>query len=133
MSPVVDLHCMKDFLIGIFIFLLIPNLYVDSVVFVAFKIQQDYIVNNLCVQKDEVVNTCNGSCVLSNQLKEAEANQENSEYPANSKTRITLDYIAFESSSSINTFQMVKKRISVYDELAIHQTILGEVFHPPQF
>jgi hypothetical protein len=124
---------MKDFLIGIFIFLLIPNLYVDSVVFVAFKIQQDYIVNNLCVQKDEVVNTCNGSCVLTNQLKEVEANQENSEYPANSKTRISLDFVAVKNSSSINIFYRVKKRGSVYDELAIHQTTLGEVFHPPQF
>ena len=124
---------MRDFLIGIFIFLLIPNLYVDSVVFVAFKIQQDYIVKNLCVQKDEVVNTCNGNCVLTDQLIKVEAEQENSEYPANSKTRILLDYVAFENNFSINTSLIVKKRISVYDELAIHQTSLGDIFHPPQF
>jgi hypothetical protein len=79
------------------------------------------------------VNTCNGSCVLTDQLKEAETNQENSKYPANSKTRISLDYFAFENNYSISISQIVKKRGSVYDELAIHQTTLGAIFHPPQF
>lgn len=122
---------MRDFLIGIFIFLLLPNLYVDSVVFVAFKLQQDYIVNNLCVQKDEVVNTCNGSCVLTNQLKAANKKQKESNYPGSQKTRIFPVYIASNSESNTVLFSNNPKA-DVHKASIIPWELCFDILRPPK-
>ena len=122
---------MRDFLIGIFIFLLLPNLYVDSVVYVAFKLQQDYIVKNLCVQKDEVINTCNGSCVLGARIKKANENQEDQNYPGKQKTRIFPVYIATINTTSslffLNSSESGFQRASI-----VPQETGCDIFHPPQ-
>jgi len=124
---------MRDFLIGIFIFLLVPNLYVDSVVFVAFKIQQDYIVKNQCVQKDAVINTCNGHCVLEKQLKKAESRQENPEYPGNTKTRTQLVYVKHNAGETSFVLKENDGKKASDTHLIIYtQEVLNDIFHPPR-
>ena len=122
---------MRDFLIGLMIFLLLPNLYVDSVVFIAFKLKQDYIAKNLCVQKDEVVNTCNGSCVLTDQLKEVNEKQEDSKYPGNQETRIFPVYINSDNES-FSVFLL--EHLDGENKLSstIPRIAWCDIFHPPQ-
>jgi len=113
------------------VFLLLPNLYVDSVVYVAFKLQQDYIVNNLCVEKDEVVNTCNGGCVLTDQLKEANEKQEDSNYPGNQKTRIFPIYIK-ANNNTLTVFLSDNSLGIVQNGSIIPLAMWFDIFHPPK-
>ena len=122
---------MRDFLIGIFIFLLLPNIYVDSVVFVAFKLQQDYFVKNKCLQKEEVVNTCQGSCVLADQLKEVSNKQENSEYPGSQETKLFPVFINAKSNKAAVFFSNNSEGI-VHKASIIPRATWCDIFHPPQ-
>lgn len=42
----------------------------------AFKINQDFITENYCVNKDKPQMHCEGKCVLAKKLKQAEQNEE---------------------------------------------------------
>lgn len=122
---------MRDFLIGILIFLLLPNIYVDSVVYIAFRLQQDYIVKNKCLQKDEVINTCNGGCVLADQLKETNKKQEKSKYPGSQETKQFPVFI-HEINNSVNIL------FSIITEGVLHKASINprtkwcDIFHPPR-
>lgn len=52
--------------------------------YIAFKINEEYIVENVCVEKDATVNTCQGSCYLSQEISDA------SNKPTESATQIKL-------------------------------------------
>jgi len=79
-------------------------------------LQHDYIVEYLCVQKDEAVNTCNGRCHLNKNLEKIDksSQQKKDDIIINfSKLEynpfIVNDYIEFETISEIlncipNTF-----------------------------
>ena len=131
MYQVLNLLWMRDFLIGILIFLLLPSLYVDTVVYVAFKLQQDYIVQNKCLEKDEVVNTCNGGCVLTDQLKEANKNQENSKYPGNQDTKLFPVFIHANNKSASVLFSINSEGI-LHKASIIPRAKWCDIFHPPQ-
>lgn len=54
---------------------------------------KQYIVKNLCIQKDEAINTCQGSCHLKAELAKLEEAKENQE---GSKTyKVQEDYKEF--------------------------------------
>jgi len=122
---------MRDFLIGILIFLLLPNLYVDLVVYVAFKLQQDYIVQNKCLEKDEVVNTCQGSCVLTDQLKEVNKEQDNSKYPGSEDTKLFPVFINVDNKSAFDLFSNNSEGI-LHIASIIPRAKWCDIFHPPQ-
>lgn len=42
-----------------------------AIVFITFKINQKEIVSNLCIKRNNAINTCNGKCYLAKQLKKA--------------------------------------------------------------
>ena len=122
---------MRDFLIGILIFLLLPNLYVDSVVYVAFKLQQDYIVQNKCLEKDEEVNTCQGSCVLTDQLKEVNKEQENSKYPGSEETKLFPVFIKAKINKAAVFFSNNSEAI-LHKASIIPRAKWCDIFHPPE-
>ena len=122
---------MRDFLIGILIFLLLPNLYVDLVVYVSFKLQQDDFIQNECIQKDEVVNTCNAGCVLTDQLKEVSEKQENSEYPGSQETKLFPVFIKAKSNKAAVFFSNNSEGI-VHKASIIPRATWCDIFHPPQ-
>ena len=44
----------------------------ELIIYVSFKINQDYIAKNLCVEKDVEGSTCKGCCQLDKKLNEQE-------------------------------------------------------------
>lgn len=61
----------KQQIIGLAIVLVLSiNLFLPSYVFLKFKLNQQYVVENLCVQKDLEVNTCQGTCHLKKEIQE---------------------------------------------------------------
>lgn len=62
-----------------------------------YYIDYEYIVENLCEQKDEAVNTCNGNCHLAKEIKKAapETDQNDQETPVNNGTqKINFEVLA---------------------------------------
>ena len=58
------------------IFVLILVLSRDTITFFAFKLNQDFIANELCINKEKPELNCHGKCHLNNELKKN--NNENS-------------------------------------------------------
>lgn len=65
----------KKILAGFAILVFSLNLFYASFVWIDFKINQDVIAKTLCVQKDVVESTCQGSCHLKKQLDKIEENK----------------------------------------------------------
>lgn len=80
-----------------FILSLLINIILPSFVFFNFKMNQDYISKNLCVEKEIVESTCKGNCQLKIELKKVE---KKSETPFENKSMV-------ESEISVLYFQEV--------------------------
>ncbi len=65
----------------------------NTIAFIQFKINQQYIAKNLCIQKDDINNLCMGSCYLKaiqKRLHENE-NQEKGTQPPNPKPPVQFE------------------------------------------
>ena len=109
--------------------LLIPSLG-NVIIYLNFKVHQEEIVKNLCVQREMKDNKCNGQCFLSKQLKkEAEKEKHETE---NLKEKQELIYIHYNSEHHLTAILSIKKtRIMVfYPCKKTKSTQLG-IFRPP--
>ncbi len=82
--------------------LMLPNL-TQIGILIDFKINQDFIAEVLCINKEKPMSTCNGKCYLSEQLKKAEE-QEEKQAPTNKKERLEVLYCYSKSSLGIPSF-----------------------------
>jgi len=101
------------------------------VVYFNFKINQEEIARTICIQKDLIINTCNGRCVLEKKLTQLENKQKQTEN--NLKERFELVYTSI-SVNQIITTQMAP--VSVKEKFASvptekYEANLLSIFHPP--
>lgn len=110
--------------------LLFSNVFLKSFVFLNFKIHQEVISQTLCVQKDEVKNTCNGKCHLAKQLeKSEEGSEESPAVPEN--IHEALLYFAQDSELNLEEFEeTVRRNPRTRPLLGISS--IHSIFHPPQ-
>jgi len=99
-----------------------------------FKINQDFIAEMLCINREKPMTMCKGTCYLTDQLNKAEE-QEGQRAPASKKERVELIYCYSESiidSLSIpDIYTGELNPVSVdtwYPSAFVH-----DIFHPPQF
>lgn len=102
-------------------------------IYVNFKINQDFIAEVLCINKDKPMSTCNGKCYLSKQLKEREE-QEEKQTPRERNERVEVLYcnkitLAYEiiRIGFLNKNESIPKYVAFYS-----QEFIDDVFHPPQ-
>lgn len=100
-------------------------------IYMNFKVNQEEIAKNLCIQKDMKVNKCNGHCFLSKQLKKA-AEKEKKENE-NLKEKQELVYISsnIEHSLKINFLTEKSKHLTSYRCDKPKSNLVG-IFRPPQ-
>ncbi|ELR71084.1 hypothetical protein C900_03048 [Fulvivirga imtechensis AK7] len=66
--------------LGFLAFIMMVKAMMIPVVYIDFKINQDYIARVLCINRDKPELNCNGHCILMQKLKktqETEQSQEN--------------------------------------------------------
>ncbi|MFW5757935.1 MAG: hypothetical protein ACOCYO_04560 [Bacteroidota bacterium] len=91
--------------------LMLPNLTIIGIL-IDFKINQDFIAEEHCINKDKPISDCNGKCYLSEQLKKAQE-QEDKKAPAGKKERLEIIYyyssrifdfssVAYHNGSKLN-------------------------------
>jgi hypothetical protein len=112
--------------------LMLPNL-IKIGILIDFKINQDFIAEVLCINREKPMAMCNGKCYLSEQLKKAEE-QEEKQAPTNKKERLEVLYYyaksAFDFPSNIDCF--VSKLNSACIDEFFTSSFIADVFHPPK-
>lgn len=66
------------------------------IVYISFKLQQDYISKNLCEYRDTPITTCYGSCVLKKELKKTA--EEQKETTSNQQSKVEIIFCQALSS-----------------------------------
>ncbi len=109
--------------------LLIPSLG-NVIIYLNFKVHQEEIAKNLCIQREMKDNKCNGQCFLSKQLKkEAEKEKHETE---NLKEKQELVYIPSNSEHHLPTILSIKKtRILVFYLCEKPKSDQLGIFRPP--
>lgn len=101
----------------------------DSFTLLVFKINQDYIAKNLCVQKEVENNTCQGCCHLKKQMEQQ--NEQEKSNPNQSREKLLIDLFPLEN---IKTQPKSVHTTIRYKELQCQfvNSFISDVFHPPQ-
>jgi len=120
---------MKIFLSGIIIFSILSFQFSDWLIFVSFKLNQDYIAKNLCVEKEVEGSTCKGCCQLKKKLDEQkEQKKDMVPLPENKQ-----DLIFFAESLVFNLFTTETSNLLQINNFNNYVFSINEsVFHPPK-
>ena len=97
-----------------------------------FKINQAYIVKELCENRDKPMMNCNGKCYLAKQMK-AEEKREKEKLPPLEKEKVEIIYIIDSISttvSNITTFNLEKKLYFYAHEFSSLR-YSDDIFRPP--
>ena len=98
-----------------------------------YRINRDYIAENLCVNRDKPMLDCNGQCYLAKQLKAAEEKEQKSNSERLEKMPEVV--LAFQSIQSI--FSSLFIQIPVAEDHFVTPTFVLSndskgFFHPPR-
>jgi hypothetical protein len=107
-----------------------------AIPFLDYIVNYDYIVKELCENKEKPVLKCNGKCHLMKELAKTAEDDKNtsSDKKQNVKQEIeVLFYQDFKSLSCSNSYVFTNNKInSVYQNLYA-LTAIQSTFHPPTF
>ncbi|MEP2349597.1 MAG: hypothetical protein ABJH96_17540 [Algoriphagus sp.] len=111
--------------------ILIMNSMVYSVIKVSFTMNQQYIIDNFCINTDKPTMNCDGKCYLATKLKEEQERQEN-------KTALTFsqDFGVYISNATLY-YQHPFFSVEPFAHQSFYlswfgQTASKEIDHPPQ-
>lgn len=112
--------------------MLLPTLIKIGIV-LDFKINQDFIAEMLCINRDEPMTTCNGTCYLTQQLQKAEE-QEDKQAPLRNKEPLQVAYY-YDKSDFAFDFDPIdweSKTQPTSRDLSYHSSFHAAIFHPPK-
>jgi|TARA_B110000116_G_C16628952_1_gene487367 hypothetical protein len=112
--------------------LLLPNLTKIGIL-IDFKINQDFIAEVLCINREKPMSTCNGKCYLFEQLKKAEEREEK-QAPTNKKERLEVVYYYSKSTFdfTIYTDCFVSKLNPACIDDFYRSSFIADIFRPPK-
>ncbi|MCB0806516.1 MAG: hypothetical protein KDC05_12015 [Bacteroidales bacterium] len=103
----------------------------QALIYYNFLIQRDYIVKNLCVERNKEVNTCQGCCQLEKKLNEAKPdNKTDLPFPDTKVKEITVFLFDLKKSNTSNPEAGLKTDIRYLSDY--HFLFYPSIFHPPQ-
>ena len=101
------------------------------VIWIEFKMNQEYIAKNLCVQKEVEDNCCQGSCHLKEKMEEDDKNQDTQSGELKIVKEIQLFHEALESFTLINPLTFINSYSNYQKNNS--SSYFSEFFHPPNF
>jgi len=96
-----------------------------------YLINQNYIAEFLCINKDKPELECNGKCYLAKQLKEASAKKEKN-LPAIAMEEYPIGIMTFTVFETTQTSEPITKGNFQYNN-HYKYSYQNLVFHPPTF
>ncbi len=104
-------------------------------ILIDFGINQDFIAEMLCVNKDKPNTTCNGKCYLSEQLKKVEEQKEKqapNPNPKEEKLEVLYYYENPRAYLKIIAGNYLMKINTAYKNKLYSFTFVVDIFHPPK-
>lgn len=101
----------------------------ELLIFLSFKINQDYIATNLCIEKDIEGSTCKGCCQLKKKLEEQEQKKE--ALPPVQSGKIDITFNTPEQNPRINYYPG-QSLLPIYGVEEYTFSFLSRIFHPPR-
>ncbi|MDN3205163.1 hypothetical protein [Algoriphagus sediminis] len=102
-------------------------------IIIDFKVNQDFIAEVLCINKEKPMMNCDGKCYLSKKLKKAKE-QEEKQLPAGIQDKVEVVY-----SQSGNYFEflpqiapLISNLIPAYGDDFSPSSFIADIFHPPK-
>ncbi|MCU4156642.1 hypothetical protein J1N10_11700 [Carboxylicivirga sp. A043] len=101
----------------------------DSFILLVFKMNQQYIAENLCEQKEVKNNTCQGCCHLKKQMEQQ--NEQDKTSPEPTKRKLLIDFFNdFRNPyKALNTSKSISYCVRTHLSL---QAVHADIFHPPR-
>ncbi|MEO9512131.1 MAG: hypothetical protein ABJN84_17950 [Flavobacteriaceae bacterium] len=97
-----------------------------------YALNYDYIVENLCENKEKPMLNCNGKCFLAKQLAKESGKEKKSPFGSeNSKLKLPIIDWFHIQTIDYQSFDFVIHNYEYYHELKSHLYI-SEVLHPPE-
>lgn len=121
---------MKQFLAIIFTLLVLIQPMNKLIIFISFKINQEYIAKNLCVNRDEPITVCYGKCQLTKKIKEQEKKEK--EYP---QIALQKDFnLFYHIDGTADQSTIIATESEYQSNYFIFYHILNpvDIFHPPK-
>lgn len=94
-----------------FVIVLLLNIILPSYILISFELNKEYIVENLCIEKDKEVNTCQGSCHLNKELEKitpASDDESNNQAPNLKESNINFFFAEMVSKSSFEFLFLIQ-------------------------
>lgn len=122
---------LRNILISLLALSLLLNVLNQGIIYYTFLIQRDYIVNNLCVEREKAENTCQGCCQLEKKMKEANPEQNSDlPFPESRVKEITKFPIDLTQKSTCNLEEGEAGVIQyIFDYRFLYHP---SIFHPPR-
>ncbi len=119
---------MKLFMSSFFTLLYIVAMIRPVMPVITYVVNQDYIAEFLCVNKDKPVLKCNGKCYLSMQLK-AQSEKKKENLPSIDIKEYPIGFVDLLFFKPKNTSLLFKERFSYNNRY--FRIFSEEFFHPP--
>ncbi len=101
-----------------------------NIPYIEYEINKEYIVNNLCENRDKPMMNCQGKCYLKKQVKKAQQ-QEKKHFPFITSENTLLFYFLPNNIEEINIF---KNSLDINSYLNLYSFIfIEELLKPPRF
>ena len=112
--------------------ILLPGL-TRLAIFIDFKINQDFIADAYCINKDEPLSLCSGKCYLTEQLKKANEKEEK-QIPVSQKERLEITYFTPQTAFYAGLLESQVKKFTIPPYRSpFHPTAISiGIFRPPQ-
>lgn len=120
---------MKNLFAAILILSILSFQFSELLVYTAFKINQDYIAKNLCVEKDVEDSTCKGCCQLKNKVNEQQ--EQKKDLPPVQTQKQNINFCTQKSDLNLKIVQNRKVLIHSLQKDYRFQFHYS-VFHPPK-
>ncbi|MGM0580985.1 MAG: hypothetical protein ACQETL_09925 [Bacteroidota bacterium] len=103
---------------------------VKMAILIQFGFNRDYIIENLCVERDKTINTCQGQCLLSQKLNEA-SNEEQESFLVEIIEQLFLINNKYFGIKSNHIIGYISK--TPVNNMFIIKIFESQIFHPPIF
>jgi len=121
---------MKQLLADIIMLAILCHSMSFAVVFVSFKINQDYIAKTRSINRNNPESNCYGCCQLKKELEEKQ--QSDNENPENEVKKIEIQYFpgSAEHLRLIPVRNLLQFQLNLVPDT---YQIFKKIFHPPRF
>lgn len=112
--------------------LILLGTFKEAAIFVSFKIQQDYIAKNLCVEKDIEGSTCKGCCQLNKKIEETRT-EDKQQAPERQREQ-TQPLVFFTNALFKQNFKSALNRLMYKTIFQAHYNFqfYFDIFRPPK-